>query len=66
DLPSHQLVTVAITDMNGQKVYATQIDGIAGKNQLILDNEMISKSGLYLVRLYGISGNKVIKLIKVK
>ena len=52
--------------MNGQKVYATQIDGIAGKNQLILDNEMISKSGLYLVRLYGISGNKVIKLIKVK
>ncbi len=66
DLPSHQLVTVAITDMNGQKVYATQIDGIAGKNQLILDNEMIRKSGLYLVRLNGLSGNKVIKLIKVK
>jgi len=66
DLPSHQLVTVAITDMNGQKVYATQIDGIAGKNQLILDNEMIRKSGLYLVKLNGLSGNKVIKLIKVK
>ena len=66
DLPSHQLVNVAITDMNGQKVYATQIDGIAGKNQLILDNEMIRKSGLYLVRLNGLSGNKVIKLIKVK
>ena len=66
DLPSHQLVNVAITDMNGQKVYATQIEGIAGKNQLILDNEMIRKSGLYLVKLNGLSGNKVIKLIKVK
>ncbi|TAG99594.1 MAG: T9SS C-terminal target domain-containing protein [Sphingobacteriales bacterium] len=46
-----QQVQVEVTDISGRKLYNKSLKGIKGENQVIMDNSLSVKTGMYFVRV---------------
>lgn len=65
-LEKAQNITLHITDLAGIEVFKVNIAGISGENKYIINEGQLGNNHLFIARLQGDFGSKIIKMVKVK
>ena len=66
ELPSDQLVTCSIMDINGRLIHQIDRECARGLNEIVIDREMLDEEGIYYYRLDAHSGSEIRKMILLK